>query len=323
MEQMLKEGKSGSADLEEETEGGKLPGATQSESEQQPEWASSQKNQNDPFCGVAESWEIQWQRFLQTSQPTPNGWKNPMRSEDSPWENPKAFLLSFEQVAEACHWPREEWAAQLFPALSGEAEEAELLKDDPVDFDPGDEELLETMKRERVEMEISMLGNGWESGVKMDDSLDEDENLEATYRTDSPRHPVDLPLNFESKQQTQETPMENEKERLLLAKRFSTAVIGKATLSSKDKTRLFSKYGRKYHYRVELDMIDSSEDFEEWPSSEEDLQCLSDFCGKEENRRLEKKCKFSGKRNGNRLNRYQRSYLEEEHDPSLDDKLGQ
>uniref|UniRef100_A0A8C7E167 SCAN box domain-containing protein n=1 Tax=Naja naja TaxID=35670 RepID=A0A8C7E167_NAJNA len=54
---MLKEGKSGSADLEEETEGGKLPGATQSESEQQPEWASSQKNQNDPFCGVAETEE--------------------------------------------------------------------------------------------------------------------------------------------------------------------------------------------------------------------------------------------------------------------------
>ncbi|XP_060547182.1 uncharacterized protein LOC117662638 [Pantherophis guttatus] len=388
------------------------------------------------FGGVAESWEIQWQRFLQTSQPPPNGWKNPMRSEDSPWENPKAFLLSFEQVANACHWPREEWATQLFPALSGEAEEAvqnleiqeredygkvkaailrgealrtemqrqhfrqfccqevgdprriygqlhklclqwlkperhtkeqilellileqflvslppdlrswiragrpdtcsqavalvedflsslqeaksgscqELLKDDPVDFDPGEEELLEAMKRERVEMEISMLGNGWESGVKMDDSLGEDEKLEATFRTDSTRRPVNLP----SKKQTQETPMEDEKERRLLAKRFSTAVIGKTTLSSKDKTPLFSKYGRKYHYRVELDMIDSSEDFEEWPSSEDDLQCLSDFGEKEENRRIEKKCKFSGKRNGNRFNRYQCSYLEEENDHSLE-----
>ncbi|XP_026577186.1 zinc finger and SCAN domain-containing protein 16-like [Pseudonaja textilis] len=42
----------------------------------------------------------------------------------SPWEDPKAFLASFEQVAQACHWPRGEWAARLLPALSGEAEEA-------------------------------------------------------------------------------------------------------------------------------------------------------------------------------------------------------
>ncbi|XP_058021648.1 uncharacterized protein LOC131189536 [Ahaetulla prasina] len=440
-EKMLKEEKDGSPKLEAETGGGKLPVATQSESERQPEWAAFQKNKNDPFWGVAESWESQWQQFLQTSQPPPDGWKNPMMSEDSPWENPQAFLLSFEQVANACRWPREEWATQLFPALSGEAEEAvenleiqeredygkvkaailrgealrtemqrqhfrqfccqevgdprrlygqlhklclqwlkperhtkeqilerlileqflvslppdlrswiragrpdtcsqavalvedflsslqeaksgscqELLKDDPVDFDPGEEELLETMKRERVEMEISMLGNGWESGVKMDDSLGDDEKPEATYRTDSTRRPVNLPLNSKSKNHTQETPMEDEKERLLLAKRFSTAVIGKTTLSSKDKTPLFSKYGRKYHYRVELDMIDSSEDFEEWPSSEDDLQCLSDFGGKEENRRIEKNCRFSGKRNGNHFNRYQCSYLEEEeHDHSLE-----
>ncbi|XP_077186658.1 uncharacterized protein LOC143834030 isoform X2 [Paroedura picta] len=41
-----------------------------------------------------------------------------------PWEDAKAFLASFEQVAQACQWPREEWVAQLLPALSGEAQEA-------------------------------------------------------------------------------------------------------------------------------------------------------------------------------------------------------
>uniref|UniRef100_A0A8C6XM30 SCAN box domain-containing protein n=1 Tax=Naja naja TaxID=35670 RepID=A0A8C6XM30_NAJNA len=45
-------------------------------------------------------------------------------SEASPWEDPKAFLASFEQVATACQWPRGEWTARLRPALSGGAEEA-------------------------------------------------------------------------------------------------------------------------------------------------------------------------------------------------------
>ena len=47
-----------------------------------------------------------------------------MPEKTSPWEDAKAFLASFEQVAEACRWPPEEWAIRLLPALSGEAEEA-------------------------------------------------------------------------------------------------------------------------------------------------------------------------------------------------------
>ncbi|XP_013926647.1 PREDICTED: zinc finger protein with KRAB and SCAN domains 7-like, partial [Thamnophis sirtalis] len=45
-------------------------------------------------------------------------------SEASPWDDPKAFLASFEQVATACRWARGEWAAHLRPALSGGVEEA-------------------------------------------------------------------------------------------------------------------------------------------------------------------------------------------------------
>ncbi|XP_048345171.1 zinc finger protein 397-like isoform X4 [Sphaerodactylus townsendi] len=44
--------------------------------------------------------------------------------EPSPWEDAKAFLASFEQVAKACQWPREEWAARLLPALSGDAQQS-------------------------------------------------------------------------------------------------------------------------------------------------------------------------------------------------------
>uniref|UniRef100_A0A8C6XLE0 SCAN box domain-containing protein n=1 Tax=Naja naja TaxID=35670 RepID=A0A8C6XLE0_NAJNA len=45
-------------------------------------------------------------------------------SEASPWEDPKAFLASFEQVATVCQWPRGEWTARLRPALSRGVEEA-------------------------------------------------------------------------------------------------------------------------------------------------------------------------------------------------------
>uniref|UniRef100_A0A670HP18 C2H2-type domain-containing protein n=1 Tax=Podarcis muralis TaxID=64176 RepID=A0A670HP18_PODMU len=39
----------------------------------------------------------------------------------SPWEDAKAFLASFEQVASACRWPLDKWVTLLLPALSGEA----------------------------------------------------------------------------------------------------------------------------------------------------------------------------------------------------------
>ncbi|XP_039174928.1 zinc finger protein with KRAB and SCAN domains 7-like [Crotalus tigris] len=69
-------------------------------------------------------WETQWQQFLKTLQPSHCRGGNPARSGNSPWEDPKAFLASFEQVATACRWPREEWMVHLLPALCGEAEEA-------------------------------------------------------------------------------------------------------------------------------------------------------------------------------------------------------
>ncbi|XP_070790292.1 zinc finger and SCAN domain-containing protein 22-like [Pituophis catenifer annectens] len=73
---------------------------------------------------MEECWESQWQQFLKTLQPVHPGEGKSKMSEASPWEDPKVFLASFEQVAQACQWPREEWVACLLPALSGEAEEA-------------------------------------------------------------------------------------------------------------------------------------------------------------------------------------------------------
>ncbi|XP_063152274.1 zinc finger protein 397-like [Candoia aspera] len=73
---------------------------------------------------MEERWETQWQHFLRTLQPSYSRGGSPGRLVNSPWEDPKAFLASFEQVATACRWPRGEWAARLLPALSGEAEAA-------------------------------------------------------------------------------------------------------------------------------------------------------------------------------------------------------
>nr|XP_056720106.1 SCAN domain-containing protein 3-like [Euleptes europaea] len=70
-------------------------------------------------------WEAQWQEFLRTVENPKTGWGITHLAENpSPWEDAKAFLASFERVAEACQWPQEEWATRLLPALSGEAEQA-------------------------------------------------------------------------------------------------------------------------------------------------------------------------------------------------------
>ncbi|XP_077186759.1 uncharacterized protein LOC143834071 [Paroedura picta] len=70
-------------------------------------------------------WEAQWQEFLRTVENLHSPWAiPPLPEKPSPWEDAKAFLASFEQVAEACRWPQEEWAIRLLPALSGVAEQA-------------------------------------------------------------------------------------------------------------------------------------------------------------------------------------------------------
>ncbi|XP_062978654.1 zinc finger protein ZFP2-like [Elgaria multicarinata webbii] len=90
----------------------------------QPGWGASPEGQGEPSRMRQERWEAQWQEFLRTLQPLHPGGRNSVVPETAPWEDTKAFLASFEQVAKACQWPRGEWAARLLPALSGEAEEA-------------------------------------------------------------------------------------------------------------------------------------------------------------------------------------------------------
>nr|XP_034963380.1 zinc finger protein 397-like [Zootoca vivipara] len=78
-----------------------------------------------PGEGLRQQWERQWQEFLGTLEPPNLRWEAAQLPEEpTPWEDAKAFLASFEQVAKACRWPWEEWAARLLPALSGEAERA-------------------------------------------------------------------------------------------------------------------------------------------------------------------------------------------------------
>ncbi|XP_054834002.1 uncharacterized protein LOC129328748 [Eublepharis macularius] len=70
-----------------------------------------------------EQWEAQWQEFLRTLESTHSQWRIPLLPcKPSPWDDAKAFLASFEQVADACQWPQEAWITRLLPALSGEAE---------------------------------------------------------------------------------------------------------------------------------------------------------------------------------------------------------
>nr|XP_056723231.1 zinc finger protein 397-like [Euleptes europaea] len=87
---------------------------------ERPRWRMLQECKEKPCKGLCPHWEAQWQDFLKGLDSSHAGW----RKESSPWEDAKAFLASFEQVAKACQWPREKWAARLLPALSGEAQQA-------------------------------------------------------------------------------------------------------------------------------------------------------------------------------------------------------
>ncbi|XP_053235375.1 zinc finger protein 24-like [Podarcis raffonei] len=85
-----------------------------------PQNVNQQTQERPPQQRVSQSEE-----FLKDLQPPKltlenPGFTEPILSED----DPEGFLVSFEKVAEACQWPREEWAARLVPALGGEAARA-------------------------------------------------------------------------------------------------------------------------------------------------------------------------------------------------------
>ncbi|KAH0630594.1 hypothetical protein JD844_013804 [Phrynosoma platyrhinos] len=72
---------------------------------------------------TAQLWESQWQEFLSTVEVSPSVLGvSRFPQEPTPWDDTPAFLASFEQVARAYQWPKEEWAARLLPTLKGEAE---------------------------------------------------------------------------------------------------------------------------------------------------------------------------------------------------------
>ncbi|KAL8213282.1 UNVERIFIED_CONTAM: hypothetical protein K2H54_061977 [Gekko kuhli] len=111
---------------EEGPEGVRNPlGVAQSEfTGERPSWKARQDIRWDPSKGMHQHWESQWQEFLKTLQSPHSAWGSPLVAETTLWDDAKAFLTSFEQVAQACQWPREEWVVRLLPALSGEAQQA-------------------------------------------------------------------------------------------------------------------------------------------------------------------------------------------------------
>lgn len=68
---------------------------------------------------VLNLWETQYQEFLRDTFS-----EKQLLDDLSPWEDPQAFLASFEKVAVACRWPKKEWVTRLLPALSEESEKA-------------------------------------------------------------------------------------------------------------------------------------------------------------------------------------------------------
>ncbi|XP_060093821.1 zinc finger protein 154-like [Heteronotia binoei] len=80
---------------------------------EQPEWRVSDQE----LC-KEQHWDTQCQNFLRGLEPPHRGGENPLLPESPLCDNVKVFLSAFEQIAEACRWPREEWVSRLLPALS-------------------------------------------------------------------------------------------------------------------------------------------------------------------------------------------------------------
>ncbi|XP_060112252.1 zinc finger protein 24-like isoform X1 [Heteronotia binoei] len=76
--------------------------------------------------GLFPSWDCQWQRVLEVVQ-TPviaPVWDNLQLPPLPQAGSTEAYLTTFERVADASQWPREEWVARLMPVLSGQAQQA-------------------------------------------------------------------------------------------------------------------------------------------------------------------------------------------------------
>ncbi|XP_062977852.1 zinc finger and SCAN domain-containing protein 30-like [Elgaria multicarinata webbii] len=416
----------------------------------QPVWEVFQEGKREPSRGMQECWEAQWQEFLRTLQPLHTGGGSPGMSEAAPWEDAKAFLASFEQVAKACRWPRGEWAARLLPALSGEAEEAfrSLEARDQEDYgkvkaailrgealrmeaqrqhfrqfccqevrDPrrihsqvqelcrqwlkperhSKEQILELLILEQflaslpVDLQgwiraggpdtcsqavalaedflmsqqgakmgkwqqepmdpketglsfqifrqspaqpgkqaivwqvlqedgwnIDSLGVGKGSQVKMENSRCGGNAPEGTPRTAPQISEVNVletaeihEEGCESKNGQGKQPMRRENECNELTEGLTAAIIQPSEVHTKGKMPMFSKYGRKYRYRTEHDLIDTMEDHNGCPISEKNLQ--QNTCFEECQRTIirESKSEFSEHSEGGNLHSHQSNHTEE------------
>ncbi|XP_039176882.1 zinc finger protein 202-like isoform X1 [Crotalus tigris] len=119
---------------------GRVPSIVQTESiwEGLRRMAAHPQVKEEPGEGLLPQREAQWHGCVTIVGAPPCPWDvaSTVPEEPWPWDNTEAFLRSFEQVAQACQWPTEEWASRLLPALRGEAEQAyrRLSRPDQEDY---------------------------------------------------------------------------------------------------------------------------------------------------------------------------------------------
>ncbi|XP_013914142.1 PREDICTED: zinc finger protein 397-like [Thamnophis sirtalis] len=88
-------------------------------------------------------------------------------------------------------------------------------------------------------------------------------------------------------------------------KECTDSLIQNTSKSNTEEMPVYSRYGRSYRYRVERDVIHSSQDYDERPNSEENVQCNSSI-------RLREKAKISEKRHASFERRKESHYQNEE-----------
>ncbi|XP_042333526.1 zinc finger and SCAN domain-containing protein 23-like [Sceloporus undulatus] len=81
---------------------------------------------NDEGQETLQHWEVQWHepRAPEVISASSPAWGNLQVPQLTLADDIEVYLSTFERVADACQWPRDQWVARLVPALSGAAQQA-------------------------------------------------------------------------------------------------------------------------------------------------------------------------------------------------------
>uniref|UniRef100_A0ACB8EG46 Uncharacterized protein n=1 Tax=Sphaerodactylus townsendi TaxID=933632 RepID=A0ACB8EG46_9SAUR len=152
----------------------------------QPKWRVS----GQELCkGQQHPWDARYQDFLTGLEHPRKASGNLLLMDSTPCNNIKAFLSSFEQIAEACRWPRDEWVP--IPEVARSSLELDRPLPDSI------QSVTYTDRKPKDDRDIGLLA----SGITFPSPPDQQETAE-TGLTEGPTSFKEIDLSFDKDEQT-------------------------------------------------------------------------------------------------------------------------